>query len=170
MKCHSAEILIEGFTLLSVNDQMMCFCIREHQKCLYLVIRALLTPSTDTKRDKLKMKRWANRAHNCKTTKRVEWDSSITWRSTWFDWSSYLIWLNITEGESAFYRQIPEHHTAEFQLVGSPPHYGDHLPLVRWCHQPLIRWCHQPLIRWCHQPLIMGWSKPPLSNYLGEMC
>ncbi len=64
----------------------------------------------------------------CKTTKRVEWDSSVTWRSTWFDWSSYLIWLNITGGKPAFYRQLAEHHTAEFQLgtiyVRSTPQMG----------------------------------------------
>ncbi len=54
----------------------------------------------------------------------------------------YLIWLNITEGKSAFYRQIPKHHTVEFQLriiyVRSIPHYEDHLPLISDVVNPLL--------------------------------
>jgi hypothetical protein len=114
MKCNFAEILIEEFTRLRVHWSSS----NDHSNWSREFWR----------RSKLKMKRWANRAHNCKTTKLIEWDSSVTWRSTWFDWSSYLIWLNITEGKPAFYRQIPEHHTAEFQLgtiyVGSTPQMG----------------------------------------------
>jgi hypothetical protein len=102
MKCHFAEISIEGFTRLRVHWSSS----NDHSNWSRGFWR----------RNKLKMKRWANRAHNCKTIKRVEWDSSVTWRSTWFDWSSYLIWLNIIERKSVFYRQILEHHAAEFQL------------------------------------------------------
>jgi hypothetical protein len=52
----------------------------------------------------------------CKTIKMIKWDSNVTWSSTWFEWSSYLIWWMILRENQHFINQFLKHHRAEFQL------------------------------------------------------